>query len=112
MPPWLVPTLASLPLLACVHQTADPAELFLDRIEATILLPPGARPFSSYSRSYFRIEEGAKVMGVYSTLSPPGRRWVPANPGPFVMDGGCAIVTVIIDVRTETVEQAECNGVG
>ena len=112
MPPWFVPALACLPLLACVPPMPDPAELFLDRIEAGILLPPGARPFSAYSRSYFKIQDGAKVMGVYSTLSPPGRRWVPANPGPFVMDGGCAIITVIIDVRTERIEHAECNGVG
>ena len=51
-------------------------------------------------------------MGVLTTLRSPGRHWVAQNPGPFVADGGCAIITVVIDAETQRVEHVECNGVG
>lgn len=51
-------------------------------------------------------------MGIFSLIDAPGRRWVAQNPGPFVADGGCAIVTVVIDAASGSIEKAECNGVG
>ena len=111
MPRRLTLSFVSISLLACTAPEQDPAELFLDRVEAKLVLPAEARPLAGYSRSYLRTENG-KVMGVFSTLSQPGRRWVKSHPGPYLMDGGCAIVTVIVDAKTEAIEQAECNGVG
>ena len=51
-------------------------------------------------------------MGLFSTIRPAGRAWVERNPGPFIVDGGCAIVTIVIDAASERIEHAECNGVG
>lgn len=92
--------------------TPDQQERFLNRVEARINMPAGAKPLAAYSRSYFPVDGGAKIMGVYSTLSAPGRRWVRENPGPFISDGGCAIVTVLIDTLTGDIESVECNGIG
>lgn len=75
-------------------------------------MPPAAKPLAAYSRSYFPIEGRAKIMGIFSLIDAPGRRWVAQNPGPFVADGGCAIVTVVIDAASGSIEKAECNGVG
>jgi hypothetical protein len=102
----------SLLLLACAQPPVEAQETFLDRVEAQVRMPDGARPLKAYSRSYFPVQNGAKIMGIYSTLSAPGRRWVAQNPGPFIMDGGCAVITVVIDAATGTIEHVECNGVG
>ena len=98
-------------LLGCGPPTAA-TEQFLDAIENGIQMPAGSKPIRDSSRSYFYIEGGTKVMGVLTTLRRPGRHWVTSNPGPFVADGGCAIITVVIDARTRRVEHVECNGVG
>jgi hypothetical protein len=98
-------------LLGCALPT-ETEDQFLDTIERSIEMPSGAKPLWQYSRSYFYIGGGRKVMGVLTTIRPPGRRWVAQNPGPFVSDGGCTIVTVTFDVRTSRVEDVQCNGVG
>lgn len=99
-------------LLACAGQQGDPREEFLTRAERRIRLPPAAKPLEAYSRSYFPIEGGTKIMGIFSLLKPAGRHWVAQNPGPFIADGGCTIITVVIDVPTGLIEKTECNGVG
>jgi hypothetical protein len=98
-------------LLGCARPS-DGRDRFLDPVERGLQMPPGAKPLEQYSRSYFYIDGGKKVMGVFTTLRPPGRRWTHGNPGPFLADGGCAIVTVVIDARTQRVDSVECNGVG
>jgi hypothetical protein len=98
-------------LLGCAQPSLG-RDQFLDRVESGLQMPPGAKPLEQYSRSYFYIEGGKKVMGVLTTLRPPGRHWTDRNPGPFVSDGGCAIVSVIIDAATQRVESVECNGIG
>src|SRR4051812_23061861 len=100
MPSRLMTSLQALLLLACTQPPMQDRDAFLDRIEAQIQLPHGARPLKAYSRSYFPVQNGAKIMGIYSTLNPAGRRWVAQNPGPFIADGGCAIVTVLVDAAT------------
>jgi hypothetical protein len=105
-------TFSTAAVAAQAPRPVDPHEKFLDRVEAQIHLPAGAWQLEAYSRAYFSVQNGAKVMAIYSTLSPPGRRWVAQNPGPFIMDGGCAVVTVMIDASTGIIEQVECNGVG
>ena len=98
-------------LLGCAQPSAG-TDRFLDSLEKGIQMPPGSKPLQQYSRSYFYVEGGTKVMGVLTTLRSPGRHWVAQNPGPFVADGGCAIITVVIDAETQRVEHVECNGVG
>jgi hypothetical protein len=105
-------SLHALSLLACAQPPVQGRDAFLDSLEARIHLPDGARPLNAYSRSYFPVQNGAKIMGIYSTLSAAGRRWVAQNPGPFIADGGCAIVTVMVDAATGTIEQVQCNGLG
>lgn len=84
----------------------------LDRVETRIQMPPGAEPIGTYWRSYFPVQGGKKVQASYSKTHAPGRQWVATNPGPFIADGGCSVITVVIDVASERVEKAECNGVG
>jgi hypothetical protein len=98
-------------LLGCARPSAG-TDRFLDTLEKGIQMPSGSKPLQEYSRSYFYLEGGKKVMGVLTTLRSPGRRWVARNPGPFMADGGCAIITVVIDAASQRVEQVECNGVG
>ena len=98
-------------LLGCAQPSVG-TDHFLDSLEKSIQMPPGSKPLDQYSRSYFYLEGGRKVMGVLTTLRPPGRHWVAQNPGPFVADGGCAVITVVVDAATQRVEQVECNGVG
>lgn len=99
-------------LLPIIGDQPRQVEAFLDRVEAGMQMPEGARPLSAYWRSYFPAAGGKKVQAIYSTTHAAGRQWVISNPGPFIVDGGCAIITVVIDVSSERVEAAECNGVG
>ena len=112
MPPASTVAIVSFLLGAATPPQPRLDEAFLDAIEARVVLPPEARPLASYARSYFRMPGGVKLMGVYSALDPPGRRWVESHPGPYVMDGGCAVVTVVIDVKSAMIDSVECNGVG
>lgn len=85
-------------------------EAFLDRVEAIVVLPAKAKPVAAYSRSYFPLPGGTKVVAVYSLFEPPGRRWVQSHPGPFILDGGCATITVMIDITAGTPDSVECGG--
>ena len=85
------------------------ANRMMDKIEARIEMPEGARPISKYTRSYF--ERGDTIEAIYidSDLAPPkGRYW---NPEMTVSmeDGGCSQISVTYDTSTEEIT-AYCNG--
>jgi hypothetical protein len=87
-------------------------------LEEKVSMPDGAKPISSYLRTYFPYE--GKVVGYYraSERADPSRpdsapvvgiRSSPVQTG-YVFDGGCDFVTVIYDPASDTVEGAYCNG--
>lgn len=90
---------------------ASPAdEALLDRIEARVKLPTGAAPLASYARYYARQANG-EIVAIYLRLGDdaPGRRWVSERDLPLVADGGCSVVTIIVE-SSGTVRSATCNG--
>jgi hypothetical protein len=84
-------------------------EKMLDRIEARLVLPPGAYPLKGYSRAYAWSAGRTKVRGMFSH-GPDRRYWVPEAELPLVMDGGCDYVEIVFDIRVDKVEHAACNG--
>lgn len=115
--------LLALLLLGCTQaQPAAPAPSpaqeqarIMDRIEALVRLPPGARPLAEYSRHYAwqsRRDGVRKVVAVYVSEGNPGRRWVAENQLPLVMDGGCSIVNLSFDVAADRIEGVSCNADG
>jgi len=115
--------LPALLLLGCTQaQPAAPAPSpeeeqarIMDRIEALVRLPEGARPLAEYGRHYAwqsRWDGARKVVAIYVEGESPGRRWVAENRLPLVMDGGCGIVNLSFDVATGRIEGVSCNGDG
>lgn len=107
------------PLLALLMAFADPAapgpEAMMDRIEATVVLPPGTASLSSYGRYYAweaRTDGVRKVRGIYVREPEPSRHWVNENELPLVMDGGCDIVSLTFDLATDRIEWVACNSEG
>lgn len=96
---------------ACSQRQAE----VLDVLEAGVSMPAGASPLARYSRYYFversRGEQQAKIIGIYLASNKPSRRWAPFDQVPVIMDGGCAMVTVVFDARTHLFESSQCNGV-
>jgi len=95
---------------------------FLHKIESTLKLPEGARPLSSYDRYYaYAVRKGRKVLvGVFLySLALPGI--AEGTPGlhvlekesdlPVVHDGGCSVVTVVLDPDSLLEADVSCNGV-
>jgi hypothetical protein len=115
--------LPALLLLGCTQaQPAAPAPSpaeeqarIMDRIEALVRLPEGARPLAEYSRHYAwqsRRDGARKVVAVYVGERNPRRQWVAENQLPLVMDGGGGIVNVSFDVAADRIEGVSCNGDG
>jgi hypothetical protein len=107
------------------EQIAHSHSWLMDRIENLVRLPAAAQPMKVYLRVYAPLTQrnvgwawatrpkldGPKVIGVYTTLGPgTGQRW--SDDFPMVDDGGCALITVIYDVRQDRIESANCNGPG
>jgi hypothetical protein len=110
-------------LLGCTQaQPAAPAPSpaeeqapIMDRIEALVRLPEGARPLAAYGRYYAwqsRQDGVRKVVAVYVSEENPRRHWVAENGLPLVMDGGCGIVNLSFDVAADRIEGVGCNGEG
>ncbi len=86
-----------------------PDDRILDRIEARLILPKGAEPLHSYSRAYAWVHAGKQVEGRF-LLGDDRRYWTRASELPMILDGGCAFVSVLFDVRRGEVESVQCNG--
>jgi len=100
--------------LGAAQRPAEPAAI-MDRIEATITMPPGASSMSLYGRYYAwesRDDGVRKVLGTYVRGERPERHWVHQNELPLVLDGGCDIVTLTYDFDADRIERVECNGDG
>lgn len=88
----------------------------MDMIERQVRMPKEALALTRYSRFYTAAKSG-EVIGTYVATAqndlPVGqRRWVKdIYHLPAIDDGGCFIVKVIFDPKTNRVPQAFCNGV-
>src|SRR5260221_8208949 len=80
------------------------------RVERVVVLPRGASPLGRYAR-YYSLEtvDGRAVIVGYYLLgeAEPGIHY--GNSPVTVMDGGCGVVTVVFDLRSNTVSSAYCN---
>lgn len=88
------------------------------RIEAKVVLPERAQTLDHYARFYWR-EAGAPegiVNGYYvGTDNPPFPTWPKSGihlekPNLGVADGGCFVMNLTYDIRTDTIVTIRCNG--
>lgn len=84
------------------------------QVEASVSLPEGASAIESFSRSY--TSDQGMIVGIY--LRPElagqesGSRWVASREEmPMILDGGCAMVTVLYDPDAKQFVEVYCNGV-
>ena len=105
------------------HASDPPLDVgFLHKIESSLKLPKGTKPLGSYDRYYaYAVRKGRKVLvGVFLySLALPGI--AEAVPGlhilekesdlPVVLDGGCTVVTVVLDPDRLQEADVSCNGV-
>ena len=106
---------------ACSLGAADvpfpDADELIARIEARIVLPPGAGPLQSYTRTYSRQDPNRGptrdgiVYGVLERIGdgPRVARWSEA-PAMTPADGGCAVVTLRYSLARNAIEDIRCNG--
>jgi hypothetical protein len=105
------------------HASDSPLDFaLLHKIESSLKLPNGAKPLVSYDRYYaYGVRRGRKVLvGVFlDSLALPGI--AEAAPGlhilekesdlPVVHDGGCSVVTVVLDPHSPQEAEISCSGV-
>ena len=93
------------------------ANALIARIERQIVLPPGAGPLTSYTRTYSRLDpdrgpaRNGMIYGVLERISEAPRvaRWS-EEPVMVPADGGCAVVTLRYRIASGQIEQIGCNG--
>ena len=80
-------------------------------LENQVTLPLGAYPLNRYDRFYAFTD--AKVKAIYKI--PRGRSGnvhiVEEDRLPIKFDGGCGVVNIIFDTRTNAFEEIVCNGI-
>ncbi len=149
----LIVAMLALGFAAAAHaQNSDAAvdPALVAKIESTSVLPPGAARLADYDRYYGRAMmaflapdgsgERSVIAGVWLKHGPtmPRQNGATAIPGqagayslgpdgnlPLVMDGGCSVLTLYFDLKTQTflfrgarppaatpAYTAVCNGVG
>jgi hypothetical protein len=105
------------------HASDSPLDVaLLQKIESSLKLPKGTRPLASYDRYYaYAVRKGRKVLvGVFlDSQALPGIAH--PDPGlhalekesdlPVVHDGGCSVVTVVLDPVSPQEADVSCNGV-
>ena len=106
---------------ACSIGAADvpfpDANELIAHIEAKVVLPPGAGPLQSYTRTYSRQDpdrgppRDGYVYGVLERVGDGPRiaRWV-EQPVMAPADGGCAVVTLRYSIARDAIEEIRCNG--
>ena len=88
-------------------KTAD-----VDSLERTVKLPPGSYPIDAYARYYTveSISHRRMVLGYFVFGGPePAGRYLHGSPV-SISDGGCSVVTVYFDLKTQKVAGVSCNG--
>jgi hypothetical protein len=106
---------------ACSIGVADvpfpDANELIAQIETRIVLPPGAGPLQSCTRTYSRQDpnrgpaRAGVVHGVLERISESPRvaRWS-EEPAMAPADGGCAAVTLRYSLARSAIEEIRCNG--
>jgi hypothetical protein len=99
-----------------VGTPTDASEL-IARIERQIVLPSGAGPLESYTRTYGRRDpdqgppRDGMIYGVLERIG-DGRRVARWSEEPVTVpaDGGCAVVTLTYNLARGRIERIACNG--
>ena len=94
---------------ACAPSPAEDSRII--RAEAQLSLPKGAEPLSSYNRFY--AISGNSAHGVFIWSSPGLGKVTIVNTVkdlPFVIDGGCDVIRVNLDLTTGTWKNVTCQG--
>jgi hypothetical protein len=92
---------------------ADTAQriAIMNAIDLGVALPKGAGPLASYERHYaWDDAEHRRVRAVFLSSDLPGRSWQPLETMPFVLDGGCSVITIVFDVARNAIASVACNG--
>ena len=98
-------------LIATQSEATPDQDKLIARIEATVRLPRGARPLSTYSRYYWWGTPGKTVEAIYITAQRAGTRWLrKENPSLRAPDRGCGTIFVRFELRTG-VASAACDGI-
>ena len=98
-----------------IDQSLGAPELvtIMDRIETSGRLPAGAGPVTGYFREYAWADvQKTKVTAIYRRSDRPGRRWIDFDDLPMVMDGGCAVIELVYDVKRGGLDEIYCHGAG
>lgn len=96
------------------------------QIEKLVRMPAGSQPLQSYARYYEFVELtrdnsalGAKagdtvIAGTFVLADKPdhkpGIHPVPAGSAPQIFDGGCSVVNLLYNPRTQRMTEPFCNG--
>jgi len=85
----------------------------ITNIEASLHLPDGAAPLSSYTRYYAgTIKKGHRILLGHFEAGSGKVQIVPSvRDLPVVYDGGCSIVSIRYDVTAGRVLDLFCNGI-
>jgi hypothetical protein len=105
------------------HASDSPLDVTsLHKIESSLKLPKGTKPLASYDRYYaYAVRKGRKFLVGVFLYSPALPGIAEAVPGlhilekesdlPVVLDGGCSVVTVVLDPDSSQEADVSCNGV-
>ena len=115
----LAVTPALLVLAACSSAAERQQRQIMRQIEQKVQLPAGAAKLEKYARYYAM--DGSRVVGTYITFVDPRNdyynlptgqaRWINDHRNlPGISDGGCSVVNVLYDPKTQKVEEVSCNG--
>lgn len=112
---------SALLLLGCSSPEEQAHQAMMDKIEAQVRLPSGARPLADYSR-YYAAGTKNEIVAIYLIVPkgvpppegsvPPGkRRWFnDKDEMPGMNGGGCGEVSVVYDTAKSALREVECNG--
>lgn len=104
-------------MIAALLAGSTDANELIARIERQIVLPAGAGPLESYTRTYGRLDpdrgprRDGMIYGVLERIGdgPRVARWS-EQPVSVPADGGCAVVTLTYNLARDRIERIACNG--
>ena len=112
--------LSLLTLTSCSTQKQREHDSLMALIESRIELPQGASPLNGYAR-YYSMDQQGMVVAIYTSLHdlpqnkfydlPIGRRrWVDDYRAlPLISEGGCGVIEITFDPRTQKLDTPACN---
>lgn len=101
---------------AAATSQALPSDAVIARIEASVRLPPSARPVADYDRTY-QMSGAGRIVATYmlaSMAGAPTAIHIHKLPSTEVIvvpeDGGCGVITFAYTIATGHFSEMRCNG--